>query len=717
LSDGGNRDDTEAALAARQSTRALIFASALRALEHDLVGGASRTLAASFREIRCALQHDSVQAAIRLIDRVWRTLPEEAEALAPVYGRLLSLEDRDPDAALRVLERVETADADVAALTARVYLQLRRPDDAKRHLELALKEHSVTPDGLLAREASQALQIPDAQIAGWVGLGPTLEFNGELAAGWSADSLQVRLGETALSNPPKTVHRDSRIAFNFPAPRIAGQKILHVSCGGVPLLGSGRPLRLEFALDGRAKSVGDRIEGWARVGWLPTEPVQLLFEDENGHSHRSRTKGIARPGFRWPFRMDLRSTGVRGRRIHITAQMPDGSWHPLPDTPLLLDRAFWCRDLKPAQLPRWRNGSSPVKRLRLSSSRCAARIDILIPVYGGRQETLACIDSVLATIAGDVHVIVVDDATEDAALAAALDELAAAGRITLLRNEQNLGFVRSVNRVLAMRSGHDIVLLNSDTLVFGDWLHRLTDAAYGSPRVGTVTPFSNHGSIASYPREFGSSIDPEAAAVLHELATRTNAGVSAEVPVGVGFCMYLRYDCLKEVGELDAAVFGKGYGEEADYCLRARQRGWSHRVAADVFVYHASARSFGARRAALLDRSQRLLNLRFPGYTRFITQFLRQDPLRPLRRRLDESRLSSFDGRFVLLVTLALEGGVERFVAERSRQIRSQGLFALVLKAHKPGDASVCELSTEAIDVPNLRYEIPTDLPDLATHR
>jgi GT2 family glycosyltransferase len=692
-----------------------MFASALRALEHDLVGGAGRSLVRSLREIRLVLQRDSVQAAIRLIDRVWRTLPDEAEALAPIYGRLISLEDRDHDAALRLLQRVDTADADVAALIARAYLRLRRPDDAKRHLDLALKEYSLIPGGLLAREASQALQIPDAQIAGWVGLGPTLEFHGELAVGASADSLQVRLGESALAHPLKTLRRDGRIVFNFPTPQVAGQDILHVSCDGVPLLGSGRRLPLEFGLDGRAESVGDRIEGWARVGWLPTQPVQLRFEDEHGHCHRSRTQGIARPGLRWPFRVDLRSVGVRGSRVHITAQMPDGRWHPLPDTPLLLDRALRFGDLKPVRLPRWRKDRSTVEHKRLSSSRRAARIDILIPVYGGRQETLACIDSVLATIAGRARVIVVDDATEDAALAVALDELAAAGRITLLRNGKNLGFVRSVNRVLAMRSAHDIVLLNSDTLVFGDWLQRLAAAAYGSTRVGTVTPFSNHGSIASYPREFGSSIDPEAALALHQLAARTHAGISIEVPVGVGFCMYLRYDCLRDVGELDAAVFGMGYGEEADFCLRARQRGWSHRIAADVFVYHAGARSFGARRAALLDRSQRLLNLRFPGYTRYITEFLTQDPLRPLRRRLDECRLSSFDGRFVLLVTLALEGGVERFVAERGRQIRAQGLFPLVLKAHKPGDARVCELSTDAIDAPNLRYEIPTDLPELAS--
>ncbi len=289
------------------------------------------------------------------------------------------------------------------------------------------------------------------------------------------------------------------------------------------------------------------------------------------------------------------------------------------------------------------------------------------------------------------------------------------GASCCLRNEKNLGFVGSANRALALPSNHDKVLLNSDTLVFGDWLQRLGAAAYSASRVGTVTPFSNDASIASYPRRFGSSIDPEQAAALDKLAAWTHAGTSVEIPVGVGFCFYIRNDCLEDVGELDASVFGLGYGEESDFCLRARQRGWAHRLAADVFVYHASARSFGARRAALHERSQRLLNLRYPGYDQLITDFMTLDPLHALRRRLDERRLSSFEGRFVLLVTLALEGGVERFVTERSQGIREQGLLPLVLKPAKPGESHFCELSTDAVDAPNLRYEIPVELPELAS--
>ncbi len=175
---------------------------------------------------------------------------------------------------------------------------------------------------------------------------------------------------------------------------------------------------------------------------------------------------------------------------------------------------------------------------------------------------------------------------------------------------------------LARRRAHDVVLLNSDTRVFGDWLERLRAAAYRQPKTGTVTPFTNSGAIASYPGGEDRPLTVDAAADLHALAGAIHGGVSRAVPVGVGFCLYLRRDCLREIGDFDAAVFGKGYGEETDFCLRASRRGWSHVPGPrDVFVYHAGGGSFGARRAALLDRAHRLINIRYPGYDRFIARF------------------------------------------------------------------------------------------------
>ena len=40
-------------------------------------------------------------------------------------------------------------------------------------------------------------------------------------------------------------------------------------------------------------------------------------------------------------------------------------------------------------------------------------------------------------------------------------------------------------------------------------------------------------------------------------------------------------------GDLDAEAFGKGYGEENDWCLRATKAGFVNLLAEDVFVHHA----------------------------------------------------------------------------------------------------------------------------------
>ena len=687
--------------------------SALRTLDRRLLGGVTGDLARQLDEVRVELKKGSVPGAIRLIDRALRAMPGAAEVLAPIYARLMSFEDRDPDAALRLLLLIAVPDSDIRALLARAYLRLRRADDARRTLDLALKTFCVAADGLLAGTAAHAMMLPELQAPGWVGRGPSLEFVGELAG--AVEPLQVFLGEERLAHPVRTEIRNGRTTFSLQPPQGAPHASVRICVRGVPLLGSGHRLQPDFALDGRAIPDGDSLLGWARLGWLPAQAVQLKFEDETGQVHRMAAHEVARPGYRWPFRLNSRRAGLRGSCISIAARLPDGRWQPLPDTPLLLDRAVRLKGTKPARLLRWQAAArgAPERRPLLAPAP-KSTIDVVIPVYRNCQETLACIESALATTADRGRVIVIDDATPEAPLAAALDDLAAAGRITLLRNDSNLGFVGSVNRALSVDSPNDIVLLNSDTLVFDDWLERLSAAAYAAPRIGTVTPLSNDGSIASYPQESGAPMDPEEAARLDGLAKSTNPRLSVEVPVGVGFCLYVRRDCLTDVGEFDAAVFGLGYGEEVDFCLRARAKNWTHRVAGDVFVYHASGSSFGTRKAALLDRSQRLLNLRYPGYDRYIASYRAVDPLHSLRRRLDERRLASVDGRFVLLLTLALDGGVARFVAEREREIRAEGLVPLLLKPRTAGDSEHCELSTEAVDGPNLHFRIPAELPALS---
>jgi len=638
------------------------------------------------------------------VDRAWRSLPDDAAIFAPIYGQLLTLDARDPAAALRLLERaIEFApDPVIAALIAVAQLRLQRPEDARRQLSATLAHYCVEPGGLLFHVAGMLMQHPAIAAPGWIGRGPDLEFLGELSPNEPASALDIRLdGKPGFTLPLRDLPRVGSRSFRFQSPELNAS--VDAWATGAPLLGSGARTPVDFNIDGRTTSRHRQLLGWVRLGWSPERPLRLRLEDGAGHRAVANTRRMPQPGWRWPFAMSLRALGLSGSRIELSAQCPDGHWEPLPDSPLLLAPAL--------RLSRRR--ARPALAAAKSTRRRAQCTDVIIPVYGAREQTLACIESVLANSGTAAHIVVVDDATPDRALKSALDALAADGRITLLRNAVNRGFAAAVNVGLALNPEHDAVLLNSDTQVFGEWLTRLRDAAYSGPTVGTVTPLSNSGSIASYPAAPGSAIDPAEGAALHALAAEVHDGIRVEVPVGVGFCLYVRRDCLRAVGGFDAVVFDKGYGEETDFCLRARNNGWSHRLAADVFVYHAGATSFGPRRAALLDRSQRLINLLHPGYDRFIAKFLARDPLHALRRSLDERRLSAFEGRFVLIVSLALTGGVDRFVAERCRDVRAEGLYPLVLRPAQAGNPRRCELSTDALEAPNLQYDIPSELPAL----
>ena len=89
-----------------------------------------------------------------------------------------------------------------------------------------------------------------------------------------------------------------------------------------------------------------------------------------------------------------------------------------------------------------------------------------------------------------------------------------------------------------------------------------------------------------------------------------------DIPTAVGFCMYIRRECLDATGLFREDAFAQGYGEENDFCLRARRLGWRHVAVPGVFVAHTGGASFGAARAQLLARNAAVLERLHPGYRR-----------------------------------------------------------------------------------------------------
>lgn len=284
--------------------------------------------------------------------------------------------------------------------------------------------------------------------------------------------------------------------------------------------------------------------------------------------------------------------------------------------------------------------------------------DVLVPVHGNLPVTRRCLESVLASRTASLgDVVVIDDASPDEETGRYLDSLRDRGTITLLRHPVNQGFVGAIATGLTA-TRRDVVLLNSDTDVHGDWLERLVRCLAGAADIATVTPLTNHGTICSYPfppwrRRLPAGLS---LATMDGLFARVNQGMSIDVPTGVGFCLLIRRACLDEIGGLDRETFGRGYGEETDFCQRARLAGWRHRVCADTFVFHALGASFGAERRRRAVAAERTLRHRYPDYARLVLDFIERDPLRDCRRRVDAARIALSPGQ---AAGVALERALE----------------------------------------------------------
>ena len=108
-----------------------------------------------------------------------------------------------------------------------------------------------------------------------------------------------------------------------------------------------------------------------------------------------------------------------------------------------------------------------------------------------------------------------------------------------------------------------------------------------------------------------------------------------DIPVAVGFCMFIRRECLDQVGLFREDVFAQGYGEESDFCMRARHHGWRHVAVTGLFVAHRGGSSFGLGQIHLKRRNATVLARLHPGYDAMIAAWIKRDPLAPARLRMD----------------------------------------------------------------------------------
>jgi GT2 family glycosyltransferase len=220
---------------------------------------------------------------------------------------------------------------------------------------------------------------------------------------------------------------------------------------------------------------------------------------------------------------------------------------------------------------------------------------VVVLAWNGREDTIACLRSLLKATYPEVSVIVVDNGSTDGGPDAVEAEFP---DVRVLRLGENRGFAGGVNAGLAeaLSAGADFaLLLNNDAEVDPGFLEPLVDAA-SSTSVAAACPqiLEADGGRIWYA---GASYDPRKG----YQGRHTGYGDPPLPPTAgpyatdraCGGAMLLRRAVIEQVGVLDEGLFA--YAEDVDWSMRARATGLEILVVPASLVRHrVSASSGGA---------------------------------------------------------------------------------------------------------------------------
>lgn len=308
-------------------------------------------------------------------------------------------------------------------------------------------------------------------------------------------------------------------------------------------------------------------------------------------------------------------------------------------------------------------------------------VDIIVPVYNGYRFLDKLFRSIEQTDL-PYRLIIIDDKSPDENVLPLLEKYSEnKDNVILLKNEVNLGFVRSVNRGLKDSTNH-VAIVNTDVELPKYWLERLMLPIFQNEKVASSTPFTNCGTLVSFPDFFKDNklfLDLNVDQI-DEVFSNIKPDYE-QMPTGVGFCMGMSQKALQTIGYLDEENFGKGYGEENDWCQRGIEQGFTNVQVENLFVFHNHGGSFLSEdKKRYLEEHGKILREKHPNYDADIMKYYALDPNKMIREFAKLQLLKKYSGNHTIFAfTHKLGGGANDYLfKEKDKAIKENKQFIIV---------------------------------------
>jgi GT2 family glycosyltransferase len=202
------------------------------------------------------------------------------------------------------------------------------------------------------------------------------------------------------------------------------------------------------------------------------------------------------------------------------------------------------------------------------------KVDIIIPQFNNCEYTINLLESI-KDCTEDYRIILIDNGSEQNEYEATMVALEDHSHF-VIRNPENLGFIKGVNQGIASSTADYVVLQNNDTIVEPGWLDKMLEC-FDDPAVGLVGPTTEL--AASWQNR------DKLPASFFRQKTREINGMLAF------FCVVIKRDVITKIGYL-SEEFGLGFGDDDDYCERAKNAGFKLVLRTDVTVIHYHRTTF-----------------------------------------------------------------------------------------------------------------------------